>query len=86
MRLMSYRLRHHTPAPVTYTVSDRLQHQRAVEVTADEIVPTVEDWLAQLGVHSSPLVQDLGRTIRDGDWPAAHAIAESLSVDVSATA
>jgi len=45
----------------------------------------VSNWLAQLGAHSS-LVEDLTRTVRQGDWAAAHAIADALSIDVTVAA
>jgi hypothetical protein len=54
-------------------------------VSIDGIVVTVSAWLAELGT-SSPLVDDLARTVRTGDWIAAHAIAEILSVDVTVAA
>ncbi|WP_424736583.1 hypothetical protein [Mycobacterium sp.] len=46
---------------------------------------TVSAWLAELGAHS-PLVEDLGRAVHVGDWPAAYAIGEYLSVDVTVVA
>ena len=49
---------------------------------ANEIATTVSAWLAELGAHS-PLVDDLARAVRAGDWPAARGISEYLSVDVS---
>lgn len=51
----------------------------------DEIAPTVSAWLAELGV-SSPLVADLARAVGDDDWPAAHAIGDFLSVDITVAA
>lgn len=85
MMSMSCRLRHRSTVSTTYTVTDRLHRDRSVQVTADEIMTTVGDWLAQLGVHS-PLAEDLSRTVRDGDWPAVHALSELLSVDVTVAA
>lgn len=76
---------HSHPACPTYVLTDRLHRERTVLVTADEVIATVSTWLAQLGVHS-PLVEDFGRTIRDGDWAGVHAIADMLSVDVTLTA
>ena len=64
---------------------DRLHHGRTVRVSADGIVCTVSAWLAELGAHS-PLVEDLARTVRDGNWTAAYAIADLLSVDVAVAA
>ena len=66
----------------TYQVTDRLHEGRTVRVSADGIVSTVSAWLAELGA-SSPLVEDLFRTVRASNWTAAHAIAEYLSVDVT---
>ena len=56
-----------------------------MHVSADAIVGTVSAWLAEFGAHS-PLVEELARTVRNGDWPTAHAIADSLSVDVAVAA
>ena len=55
---------------------------RAVHVAADGIISTVAGWLAELGVHS-PLVADSARMVRDGEWAAAYAIADFLSIDVT---
>jgi len=51
-------------------------------VTADQITATVSNWLAHLDAQSA-LGEDFARSIRRGDWTAAHAIAEALSVDVT---
>ncbi|KUI32765.1 hypothetical protein AU194_24985 [Mycobacterium sp. GA-2829] len=75
--------RHKTAVTHTYMVTDRLHRQSPVRVSADGVMPTVAGWLAELGVHASPLVGELGRTVRAGDWPATHAIADQLSVDVA---
>ena len=69
----------------TYRLTDRLHAGRIARVSADGIVPTVSAWLAELGT-SSPLVDDLACTLRTGDWTAAHAIADVLSVDVTVAA
>ncbi|BBY90486.1 hypothetical protein MGALJ_01550 [Mycobacterium gallinarum] len=69
----------------TYQLTDRLHAGRIARVSADDIVPTVSAWLAELDT-SSPLVDDLACMLRTGDWTAAHAIAEILSVDVTVTA
>jgi hypothetical protein len=63
-------------------VTDRLHPGRTVYVPAREVASTVSAWLAELGIHS-PLVTELARAVQAGDWPAAHAIAEHLSVDVT---
>ena len=69
----------------TYQLTDCLHHGRTVHVSADGIAYAVSAWLAELGAHS-PLVEDLARTVRDGDWTAAYAIADLLSVDVAVAA
>ncbi|WP_238994660.1 hypothetical protein [Mycolicibacterium chubuense] len=71
--------------PPTFVLTDRLHRERMVRVSADEVAGTVSNWLAQLGAIS-PLVEDFGRTLREGDWAAAHAIADTLSVDVTVSA
>jgi hypothetical protein len=84
------RRRHHTaPRPVVsttiYRVTDCLHQGRTVHVPCDELVTTVSAWLAELGADS-PLVEDLAQAVRAGDWPAAYALGESLSVDVTVAA
>jgi hypothetical protein len=71
-----------TTAPI-YRVSQRLRGGLTVEVPAEAIAPTISAWLAELGADS-PLVEDLEKAIHAGDWSAARAIGEYLSVDVSA--
>jgi hypothetical protein len=68
-----------------YRVSDRLHEARTVQVPGCAIATTVAAWLEELGAHS-PLAEDLARAVDAGDWPAAHAIGECLSVDVSVAA
>jgi hypothetical protein len=68
-----------------YRVTDRLRDGRTVDVLGHEIAPTVAAWLAELGARS-PLVDDLARAAHAGDWPAAFAIGEYLSVDVTVAA
>jgi len=70
------------PATMTYRLTDRLHAGRTVNVAADDINSTVSAWLAELGVHS-PLVEELVRMVGDGEWAAAYAIADRLSVDVT---
>ena len=70
------------PAAMTYQLTDRLHTERTVHVAADDINSTVSAWLAELGVHS-PLVEELVRMVGDGEWAAAYAIADRLSVDVT---
>ena len=69
----------------TYQLTDRLHIGRVARVSADGIVATVASWLAELDADS-PMVEDLARTVGAGDWTAAHAIAEYLSVDVTVAA
>ena len=65
-----------------YRLSDRLHAERTVHVRVHEIAATVSAWLAELGARS-PLVEDLARAVHAGDWPAARALGELLSVDVT---
>jgi len=86
MRSLTYLVRPRGRDGATaYQVTDRLHAGRTVQVSADGIVGTVSAWLAELGAHS-PLVEDLARTVRTGDWPTVYAIAECLSVDVAVAA
>jgi hypothetical protein len=54
-------------------------------VSGNEIAATVSAWLAEFGANS-PLVEDLARAVRSGDWSAVHAIGEYLAVDVTTAA
>lgn len=80
---------HRRPARVrpgaapTFRLTDRLHEGRTVTVTVNEISATLSGWLSELGVRS-PLADDLASALRGGDWAAAHAIAENLSVEVTA--
>lgn len=65
-----------------YRVTDRLHRGRRAYVPGDRIVATVSAWLAELGAEST-LVDDLAQAVRAGNWPAAHSIAEYLSVEVA---
>jgi hypothetical protein len=67
-----------------YQLTDRL-HGRTVRVRADHIATTVASWLAELDV-CSPLVELLSRAVCEGDWPAIHAIADYLSVEIQEAA
>jgi|SRR5215207_3540838 len=73
------------PTVALYRVADRLHEGRTVEVPCSEIVSTVSAWLAELDA-SSPLVEDLAEAVRARDWPAAYAIGDYLSVEVTAAA
>ncbi len=84
------RWRHHRTLRAVHTttiyrVTDRLHEGRTVDVPCHQIVTTISAWLAELGTHS-PLVEELARAVHVGDWPAAYAIGEYLSVDVSVAA
>jgi hypothetical protein len=72
------------PTRTIYRVTDSL-HGRTVHVPGHEIANTVSAWLAELGAHS-PLAEDLARAAHAGDWPAACAIGQYLSVDVTVAA
>lgn len=85
MRSLAHLVRRADMTARTYQLTDRLHAGRTVQVSADAIVTTVSAWLAELGA-SSPLVQDLAVTVRDGNWTAAHAIADCLSIDVAVAA
>jgi hypothetical protein len=76
---------HLTRVEKTYYVTDRLHNGRTVQVPAHEIAPIVSAWLAELGAHS-PLVEDLARAACTGDWAAAWAVGDQLSVDVTVAA
>ena len=68
-----------------YRITHRLHDGRTADVRCNEIPQVVSAWLAELGVQS-PLVQDLARAVNADDWPAAHAIGEFLSVEVTVAA
>jgi hypothetical protein len=82
MRIGVHPVRDPSLTATMYQLTDRLHGGRSVRVSADGIASTVSAWLAELGADS-PLVEDLAVTARNGDWPAAHAIADRLSVDLS---
>jgi hypothetical protein len=71
--------------PTIYQISHRLHEGRTVRVPGHEIATTVTGWLAELGAQS-PLAEDLARAVHAGDWPAAAALGEYLSVDVTVAA
>lgn len=85
MRSLAHLVRREDTTARTYQLTDRLHAERTVRVSVDGIVTTVSAWLAELGA-CSPLVEDLAHTVRDGDWSAAHAIADCLSIDVAVAA
>ena len=86
MRSLTSLVRRQQLAGTTYQLTDCLRDGRTVHVSADrDRLRTVSAWLAELGAHS-PLVEDLARTVRDGEWTAAYAIADLLSVDVAVAA
>jgi hypothetical protein len=73
------------PTVTIYRLTDPLHEGRTVHVCADGLVATLTAWLAELGA-ASPLVEDLARALRAGDWPTAHALSGYLSVEVSLAA
>jgi hypothetical protein len=85
MRSLTSLVQRRPVAATTYRLTDCLHDGRTACVSGEGIALTVSTWLADLGAHS-PLVEDLARTVRDGDWTAAHAIADLLSVDVAVAA
>ena len=85
MRSITCMVRHEEIAATTYQLTDRLHAVRTVRVSADRIFSAVSAWLSELGAYS-PLVEDLARTVRSGDWSAVHAIADCLAVDVAVAA
>jgi len=70
------------PTSPTYRITQRLRGGPTVEVPADAIAATVSGWLAELGADS-PLVGDLQRAVRAGNWSRVRVLAEYLSVEVS---
>jgi hypothetical protein len=84
-RWRHHRTRRAVRTTTIYRVTDRLHEGRTVDVPCHQIVTTISAWLAELGTHS-PLVEELARAVHVGDWPAAYAIGEYLSVDVSVAA
>jgi|GEM_PF-2059917 len=71
--------------PQLYRVSQCVGDRHTADVTADRIAAVVSSWLAELGADS-PVVADLARAVRAGDWHTAHALAEYLSVEVRISA
>jgi hypothetical protein len=45
----------------------------------------VSTWLAELGANS-PMVDDLARAVRNGDWSAVYAVGDRLSIHVAVAA
>ena len=70
------------PRPTNHRSPSRRAHGAG---RAEGIASTVSAWLAELGARS-PLVEDLARTVRDGEWAAVYATADCLSVDVTVAA
>lgn len=75
-------LRQRKPTAAIYQLTDRLHEGHVARVPANLIPATVSAWLAELGAHS-PLVDDLERAVRGGDWSAAHALGECLSIEIA---
>jgi hypothetical protein len=76
---------HLTRVEKMYYVTDRLHNGSTVQVPGHEIALIVSAWLAELGGHS-PLVEDLARAACVGDWAAAWAVGDQLSVGVTVAA
>ena len=74
--------RQRRPTTTIYQLTDRLHEGHIARVPAHQITATVSAWLAELGAHS-PLVDDLERAVRGGDWSAAHALGECLSIEIA---
>jgi hypothetical protein len=70
------------PTAPIYRVTDRLHEGRTAHVPCHEIGTTVSAWLAELGAQTQ-LAEDLARAVDADDWPAAHAIGDCLSVEVT---
>ena len=70
------------PTTTIYQLTDRLHEGHIARVPAHQIPATVSAWLAELGADS-PLVDDLERAVRGGDWPTAHALGECLSIEIA---
>ncbi len=77
--------KHATRVEAMYCVTDRLHGGRTVHVHGNEIASLVRTWLSELGAYS-PLVDDLARAVCVGDWAAAYAVGDQLSVDVTRAA
>ncbi|MEM6108672.1 hypothetical protein AAHS21_20920 [Mycobacterium sp. 050272] len=75
-------VKHTTHGERMYCVTDRLHGGRMVHVHGDEIAAIVTTWLRELGAYS-PLVEDLARAACVGDWSAAYAVGNQLSVEVT---
>lgn len=77
---------HHWPqrrATTTfYQLTDLLHDGHRARVPAHQITTTVSAWLAELGAQS-PLVDDLARAVRGGEWSVAHDLADRLSIDIT---
>lgn len=84
LRMTGTRRRQARPAH-TYRVSQCLGGGRTAEVPGNQIAATISAWLAELGADS-PLVEEFARAVRTGDWSAARALGEMLSVDVTVAA
>jgi hypothetical protein len=67
-----------------YYVTDRLHNGRTVQVPGHEIAPVVSAWLAELGADST--LVDFARAACAGDWAAAYAVGDQLSVDMAVAA
>jgi hypothetical protein len=73
-------LHRRSPHAPVYRLTDRL-NKRTTRVAPDEIAATVSGWLAEMGVES-PLVDAFAEAVCVGDWAAAYAFGDLLSIDV----
>jgi hypothetical protein len=71
------------PTATIYQLTDRLHKGHMARVPAHQITATVASWLADLGAADSPLVDELERAVCGGDWAAAHALGECLSIEIA---
>lgn len=70
------------PSATIYQLTDRLHNGHIARVPAHQITATLSAWLADLGANS-PLVVELERAVCGGDWAAAHALSECLSIEIA---
>ncbi|TAM66390.1 hypothetical protein [Mycobacterium sp.] len=70
------------PTATIYQLTDRLHQGHVARVPAHQITATVSGWLADLGADS-PLVDELERAVCGGDWAAAHALGDCLSIEIA---
>ncbi|WP_025737237.1 hypothetical protein [Mycobacterium genavense] len=77
--------KHSSRGATMYSITDRLHGGRTARVHGNEIASIVSAWLRELGA-SSPLAEDLARAVCVGDWAAAYAVGNQLSIEVTVVA